>query len=155
MGDVVVFRKRRGVELVMLLMGTVVTVFGYVLVNLNVSGALPSGWYWGVGCYVLIGLVAHAVIRWRIPYADPLLFPLVYLLNGLGLVMINRLDLGTRPVMHSAELQLLWTAISVAVFVLVLILLRDHHVLQRFPYLTFLAGMLILMIHVIGSFSAL
>ena len=145
MGDVVVFRKRRGVELVMLLMGSIVTVLGYALVNLNISGALPSGWYWGVGCYVLIGLIAHGVIRWRIPYADPLLFPVVYLLNGLGLVMINRLDLGTRPVMHSAELQLLWTAISVAVFVLVLILLRDHHVLQRFPYLTFLAGMLILM----------
>ncbi len=145
MGEVVVFRKRRGVELVMLLMGMGIAAGGYALVNLNVSGAMPSDWYWAVACYALIGIAAHAVIRWRIPYADPLLFPLVYLLNGIGLVMIHRLDLGTTPVMHSAQLQLIWTAISVAVFIVVLVLLRDHHVLQRFPYLTFLAGMVILM----------
>ena len=145
MGEVVVFRKRRGVELLMLTMAICITAAGVVLVNLNVHGELPAGWYWGVATYALIGLAAHVVIRWRTPYADPLLFPLIYVLNGLGLVMIHRLDLGTRPVMHSAELQLTWTAIAVAVFAAVLILLKDHRVLQRFPYLTFLAGMLILM----------
>ena len=145
MGEVVVFRKRRGVELVMLIMAMGLATGAYLLVNLNIGGELPDGWYWGVGIYALIGIAAHAVIRWRIPYADPLLFPLVYLLNGIGLAMIQRLDLGTNPVMHSAELQLTWTAIAVAVFAAVLFLLKDHHVLQRFPYLTFLAGMLILM----------
>ena len=145
MGEVVVFRKRRGVELVMLLMGIGIATAGYLLVNINIASELPEGWYWGVGSYALIGVAAHIVIRWRIPYADPLLFPLVYLLNGLGLVMIHRLDQGTRPVMHSAELQLIWTAIAAAVFVAVLIFLKDHHVLQRFPYPTFLAGMLIMM----------
>ena len=125
-------------------MAICITAAGVVLVNLNVHGELPAGWYWG-GHHALIGLAAHLVIRWRTPYADPLLFPLIYVLNGLGLVMIHRLDLGTRPVMHSAELQLTWTAIAVAVFAAVLILLKDHRVLQRFPYLTFLAGMLILM----------
>ncbi len=146
MSEVVVFRKRRGVELVMLLLGMGLVAGAFVLININLYGQLPDRWWLGVGSYVLIGLVAHLVIRWRIPYADPLLFPLIYLLNGLGLAMIYRLDQGTNPVMHSAELQLVWTAISVAVFILVLILLRDHRVLQRFPYLMFLAGLLILML---------
>ena len=101
MGEVVVFRKRRGVELVMLIMAMGLATGAYLLVNLNIGGELPDGWYWGVGIYALIGIAAHAVIRWRIPYADPLLFPLVYLLNGIGLAMIQRLDLGTNPVMHS------------------------------------------------------
>ncbi len=145
MGEVVVFRKRRGVELVMLIMGMGLAVGGYLLVDVNATGELPADWYRTPGLYVLLGLAAHAVIRWRVPYADPLLFPLVYLLNGLGLVMIHRLDLGGAERTHSAELQLTWMAISMAVFAVVLFLLRDHHVLQRFPYLTFLAGLVILL----------
>ncbi|MCW3159026.1 FtsW/RodA/SpoVE family cell cycle protein [Micropruina sp. KQZ13P-5] len=145
MGEVVVFRKRRGVELVMLIMGMGLAVAGYALVSLNVDGELPGDFYWGVGLYVAIGLAAHVVIRLRAPYADPLLFPLVYTLNGFGLAMIYRLDLGGSKRMHSAELQLTWTAISVAVFIAVLFLLKDHRKLQRFPYLMFLAGMAILM----------
>ncbi|MBK8447378.1 MAG: FtsW/RodA/SpoVE family cell cycle protein [Micropruina sp.] len=146
MSEVVVFRKRRGVELVMLVLAMGLVTGAFVLTNLNLYGQLPEQWWWGVAGYVGIGLIAHAVIRWRIPYADPLLFPLVYLLNGLGLAMIYRLDQGTNPVMRSAELQLVWTAISVAGFIVVLLLLRDHRVLQRFPYLSFLAGLLILML---------
>lgn len=146
MGEVVVFRKRRGVELVMLILAMGVVTSGFVLVNLNRYGLLPERWWWGVAIYAGIGLIAHGAIRWRIPYADPLLFPLIYLLNGLGLVMIYRLDQGTNPVMHSAELQLVWTAISVGVFIGVVALLKDHRSLQRFPYLSFLAGLLILML---------
>jgi len=145
-GEVVVFRKRRGVELLMLILAVGVVTAGFVLVNLNVYGQLPERWWWGVAIYGGIGLIAHAAIRWRIPYADPLLFPLIYLLNGLGLMMIYRLDQGTSPVMHSAELQLVWTAISVGGFIAVVVLLRDHRSLQRFPYLSFLAGLLILML---------
>ncbi|MFT3859813.1 MAG: FtsW/RodA/SpoVE family cell cycle protein [Micropruina sp.] len=145
MSEVVVFRKRRGVELVMLILAMGLAVGAFVLTALNLHGDLPDHWWWGASAYLGIGLLAHLVIRWRIPYADPLLFPLVYLLNGLGIAMIYRLDQGTRPVMHSAELQLTWLAISMAVFAVVLFVLRDHAVLQRFPYLTFLVGLLILM----------
>ncbi len=145
MGEVVVFRKRRGVELMMLIMAMGLAVGGYLLVDVNATGDLPQDWYWTPGLYVLLGVVAHVIIRWRVPYADPLLFPLVYLLNGLGLVMIHRLDLGGSERTHSAELQLTWMGISLAVFVLVLFVLRDHHVLQRFPYLMFLAGLVILL----------
>ena len=146
MSEVVAFRKRRGVELVMLILAMGLVTGTFVLTNLNLYGELPEHWWWGVAGYAGIGLIAHGVIRWRTPYADPLLFPLVYLLNGLGLAMIYRLDQGTRPVMHSAELQLVWTAISVGVFIVVLVLLRDHRSLQRFPYLSFLAGLTILML---------
>ena len=145
MSDVVVYRKRRGVELIMLLLGMGIAAAGYLLTDLNASGELPENWAWGIGLYVGIGLVAHAVIRWRLPFADPLLLPCVYLLNGLGLAMIHRLDLGANPVMHSAELQLMWTAIAVAGFVAAVIVLRDHRRLQRFPYLLFLVGLVLLM----------
>ena len=43
--------------------------------------------------YLALFVGAHLAVRRFAPYADPLLLPVVALLNGLGLVMIHRLDL--------------------------------------------------------------
>lgn len=141
MADVIVYRKRRGVEAFMLALALAIALGGYFLVHLNTEGALPEGWPWTIGIAVAIVGLAHAVVRWRLPYADPLILPLVVLLNGLGLAMIHRLDLGGVERMHSAELQLTWTAVGVVAFCAVVILLRDYRVLNSFPYLAFLVGL--------------
>ncbi|MFZ1411675.1 MAG: FtsW/RodA/SpoVE family cell cycle protein [Micropruina sp.] len=145
MSEVVVYRKRRGIELIMLLFAIGLGASGYLLTGLNLYAELPPNWIWGVGIFTGLGLLAHGVIRWRLPYADPLLLPMIMLLNGLGLAMIHRLDQGTDPIMNSASLQLTWTGIAVVAFCAVVILLRDHRRLQRFTYLLFLIGMGILM----------
>ncbi len=62
---------------------------------------------------------AHLTIRRFAPYADPLLLPVVALLNGLGLVMIHRLDLAASDITSgglrgpSANQQMLWTLVGV------------------------------------------
>ncbi|MDR1237644.1 MAG: FtsW/RodA/SpoVE family cell cycle protein, partial [Propionibacteriaceae bacterium] len=101
-----------------------------------------------------LALAAHLVVRIRVPYADPLILPIAMLLNGIGLAMIHRLDLGSDPVMHSAELQLMWTCVGVLVFCLVLIVMPDYLVLHRYTYIFFLIGIVVLMLPllpVIGS----
>jgi cell division protein FtsW (lipid II flippase) len=146
MSDVVGYRKRRSVEAFMLAFAIVLAMGGYLLIHLNQDAKLPAEWPWALAVLTVIGLVLHLVVRWRLPYADPLILPLVMLLNGLGLAMIHRLDLGTTPVMHSAELQLMWTGIATAACCLLIIVLRDYRVLQRYTYTMFLAGMALLML---------
>jgi len=146
MSEVVGYRRRRGVEAFMLAFAIALGLGGYVLIHLNRDAELPAQWPWAVAALTGIGLVLHLVIRWRLPYADPLILPLVMLLNGLGLAMIHRLDLGTDPVMHSAELQLMWLMIAAGICCLLIIFLRDYRILHRYTYTMFLAGMVLLML---------
>ncbi len=146
MSDVVGYRKRRGVEAFMLAFAIALAMGGYLITHLNQDAKLPAQWPWALAILVVIALALHLVVRWRLPYADPLILPLVMLLNGVGLAMIHRLDLGTSPHMHSAELQLMWTGIAAAACCLLIVVLRDYRVLQRYTYTMFLAGMALLML---------
>ena len=71
------------------------------LALLIVEANQEQGVSWDLAQYVLAYLAlfgaAHMAIRRYAPYADPLLLPVVALLNGLGLVMIHRLDLAEGP----------------------------------------------------------
>jgi cell division protein FtsW (lipid II flippase) len=146
MDSVVSYRKRRGIEAFMLGFSILLAMAGYVLTHLNQTASLPAEWPYALAALASIGIGLHLVIRWRIPYADPLILPLVMLLNGLGLAMIHRLDLGSRPVMHSAELQLTWLVVAAGFCAALIIALPDYRLLQRYPYLLFLAGIILLML---------
>lgn len=125
--------KRRGVELALLLGAVLISVCGYVAVGLARWHALPGGALrYGAGLGGL-ALLAHLAVRFRAPYADPLLLPTAVLLNGVGLVLIFRLDQET-PRNHAAPTQLLWSTVGVALFTAVVVLLRDHRMLQRYAY---------------------
>ncbi len=153
--DAVPGRRRRGVELAMLLFAVLVVAAAYVNVGYAHDGTVPPDvlrYAAGLGGLFLVG---HLAVRLVAPYADPLLLPSVALLNGLGLVLIHRLDLGSadrarqlgRSLPRSdAPLQLLWTAIGVGLFVAVLVVVRDHRLLQRFTYTAVAVGLALLLI---------
>ncbi|MEU1072403.1 MULTISPECIES: FtsW/RodA/SpoVE family cell cycle protein [unclassified Streptomyces] len=134
---------RRGVELSLLVCAVLTPVYGYAGVGLARSGAVPpDAVRYGAGLG-LLALLAHLAVRWRAPYADPLLLPIAVLLNGLGLVLIYRLDLET-PHSAAAPSQLVWSTVGVGLFTVVVLLLRDHRVLTRYAYLS-AASALVLM----------
>src|ERR1700743_616661 len=83
---------RRGTELFLLAFAAVLVTAALVLVEANQEQSLTVQIvYYGVAYLALFG-AAHIAVRCWAPYADPLILPLVALLNGLGLVMIHRLD---------------------------------------------------------------
>lgn len=151
---VVVHRKRRGIELAMVLFAQLIGIGAYAMVHLDQGQPLPAELPVAAGAWVALGLVAHLVIRFRLPYADPLLLPCVLLLNGLGLVMIHRIDIINEPPTSGATQQLMWTTLGIALLVATALLLRDHRPLIRFTYTLGLVGLLLLLLPlapVIGS----
>lgn len=137
--------RRRGIEFTLIVMAVLLSVFGYCAVGYARHDPLPPGAaVYGAGLGVL-ALLAHVAVRLRAPYADPLLLPIAVLLNGLGLVLIYRLDLET-PRDRAAPIQLIWSTLGVTLFIAAVLFLRDHRVLQRYTYVSVVAalGLLIL-----------
>ena len=83
--------------------------------------------------YVIVGLVL---------FADGVILPVVLLLNGLGYVMIYRLDVfNKRP---EAPNQLLWTVIGVTVYIATMAIVKRSRDLDRYRYLLLLASLILL-----------
>ncbi|HZF87914.1 FtsW/RodA/SpoVE family cell cycle protein [Streptomyces sp.] len=143
--------SRRNTELALLVFAVVIPVFAYANVGLAINEQVPSGLLsYGLGLGLLAG-IAHLVVRKFAPYADPLLLPLATLLNGLGLVAIWRLDqsklLQSLPTfVTAAPRQLLYTALGIALFIVVLIFLKDHRVLQRYTYISMFVALVLLVL---------
>ena len=136
-------RTRRNVELVLVLLAVVIVLVAYLEVGLAVDGTFPPDLVkYGLGLLVLsVGF--HLVLRWRAAYADPLMLPIATLLNGLGLVMIHRLDLayGRTGSRLLEPKQLIWSALSVLIAGGVIITLRDHRQLRRFTFTAMALGL--------------
>ncbi|MER6980953.1 FtsW/RodA/SpoVE family cell cycle protein [Streptomyces carpinensis] len=135
--------RRRGIELSLIVLAVLLSVYGYCAVGLAKHGTVPPGAAgYGAGLGVL-ALLAHGAVRLRAPYADPLLLPIGVLLNGLGLVLIYRLDLET-PGQEAAPAQLVWSTLGVASFTLVVLVLRDYRWLQRYSHVCAVAALALL-----------
>jgi cell division protein FtsW (lipid II flippase) len=153
-----VHRRRRGAELFLLVLSLVVGIGAYAAVGLGTEGTVPANIVWYGGWLAALVLACHVVVRLVAPYADPVLLPIVAALNGLGLAMIHRIDLGYAESGSSigpfARDQLMWMTLGVALFVLVLVVLRDHRRLQAFTYTAGFAAIVLLLmplLPVIGS----
>ncbi|UUU32589.1 FtsW/RodA/SpoVE family cell cycle protein [Streptomyces sp. CA-210063] len=151
--------SRRNTELALLAFAVVIPVFAYVNVGLALNDEIPAGLAaYGIGLGVIAG-IGHLVVRKFAPYADPLMLPLATLLNGLGLVAIWRLDQSERLQLSSTYVeasprQLLNSAIGVALFIAVLVLLKDHRVLQRYTYISMAAAIVLLMLPLVPGLGA-
>src|SRR5215469_15198138 len=126
---------RRTAELILLVFAIAIVFAAEAIVEATRDGRVNRNLIVDSIVPLAAGVVAHLVIRRVARYADPLLLPIVVLLNGLGLVMIHRLDLGLKQEAAQggyqfagaqAPTQVVWTAIGVVLFVGFLVLVRDH-----------------------------
>ncbi|MFD8412796.1 FtsW/RodA/SpoVE family cell cycle protein [Streptomyces sp. NPDC059650] len=140
--------RRGGAELTLLTGAVLICVLGHLSVGLAATGRPPgttARYAAGLGCAALL---AHLAVRLRAPHADPVLLPIAFLLNGLGLVLIQRLDLTTPAEDAAAGHQLRWSALGIVLFVLAVAAVRDHRALQRYAYLSVAAALVLMLVPV-------
>lgn len=145
---------RRGTELAMLCFAVAIMAFAFVSAGLGLSGKIPSGAVTYIGGFAVLMVAAHVAVRRFAPWADPLLVPLAALLNGLGVVFIYRLQESGRAgnpgftiqtlTSHAALYQLMWTAFGVIAFAVVLAVISEARILQRYAYTLGTAGLILL-----------
>ena len=148
-------KQRRIAELFLLVLAIAISTAGYIAASLGYTNTMPTDLWLVVGACSVLFLTAHLAIRKFAPYADPLLLPLAAFLNLIGLVLIHRLDLadaaraeraGRAIPRADAIAQLTWTAVGIILFVAVLVILRDHRILQRFTYTALVLGVTLLIL---------
>jgi cell division protein FtsW (lipid II flippase) len=120
--------------------------FAYAQVALAVTGRLPAQMTVQCGGFTALVLAVHLILRWRAPYADPVILPVAVLLNGTGLAMIYRLalryeELGVNHGSGIASKQLVWTVLGLVAAAVTVIWLRDHRSLRRFTYTAMVLGL--------------
>ncbi|MQY13692.1 putative FtsW-like protein [Streptomyces sp. RB5] len=123
-------RRRTGASLLLLALAVAVTWVGYAASGVALTGRVPPDAWSFAAFQGALGLLALGAVHRLAPYADPLLLPVPVLLNGLGLILIHRLD-AAAPGRDAAPAQLLWSMLGMGVFLAVLVLLPDHRWLAR------------------------
>jgi cell division protein FtsW (lipid II flippase) len=147
------FKARRRTELGLLVAAAVIIVAAYTLMILGNTSKVPSDVGPLLAVMLGLGAVAHLANRIWAPSAMPVVLPIAFLLNGLGYVIITRIDLAHLPPAF-APLQAAWTAGGVAVYVLTLVLVRRSRDLDRYRYLLLAFGIILLLLPLVPHFGA-
>ncbi len=144
-------KRMRNLEFVLILFALGLSAVAMALVQFGALGGLDLRIFGYIGGLAVLVLLVHLVIRWLAPDADPFVVPIATMLNGLGITMIHRLDIaeGMSGWQATGIRQMAWTAVALLLVVIVLAVVRNHRVLQRYRYLAMLAGVVLLVLPLI------
>ena len=130
----------RNRELVGLIPASLLVVAGFGAVFVQESAILGDLSLTYGAIFLGLCLLAHVVVRIRLPDADPYVLPIVAVLAGVGLVVIYRLN------ETLARDQATWFVIGLIAFTLTIFLLRDYRVLERYRYVIAAGSILLLLL---------
>ncbi|MDM4763281.1 FtsW/RodA/SpoVE family cell cycle protein [Galbitalea sp. SE-J8] len=140
--------RKRNLELVLLVLACAIDVAAIGLVQLGANDAID--WSLLTLGAVLTGLVLvfHIVLRVVAADADPLILPVVTVLNGLGIAEIYRIDIAEHTTDWSGNSikQIVWTAIAMVLAITVVLVVRNHRTLQRYSFVAMFVGLALLLL---------
>jgi cell division protein FtsW (lipid II flippase) len=141
--------RLRNIELALLLLALAVSAGAIVLVQLGALGHIDLDVVKLAGGVGVLVLALHVVLRFAARDADPFILPIATAINGLGIAEIYRIDLSpTGEKLHydDGTSQIYWTALGIGAAILVLFLVRNHRMLQRYTYIAMLASIVLLLL---------
>ena len=130
--------KPRFKELILLAAAAVIPFVGWISLDLAREGHVVAGN--AVYPFLMVGMffMAHIVLRFLRPDADPILLPLAAALCYLGITLLFRLD------DHMARLQVIWLGVGLAAMLALVAALKDYRVLARYRYTLAVVGLALL-----------
>lgn len=123
--------------------GLLLIAAGFVMVNavalsLAVDGALRWQHVWAPAVWLALMAGTHLILHRFKPRRDPFILPLVALLTGWGLVLIDRLAA------NFLARQVMWLVLGTAVLLAIAILPHNLRLLRRYRYTWLTGGLLLL-----------
>ncbi len=136
-------RIRRAAERRLLVPAVLLPLAAYVLLGWSQSPDITAG-VLGYGAVLAsLATVGHLAVKGLAPFADPVLLPLVVLLNGFGIVFVRRVDYAEGTSL--AVSQGTWTVVGLVALVGTLAAVRSHRSLGRYHYTLGLLTLLLLL----------
>ena len=149
--------RNRNIEAILLLFAIGINAFELAQIQLAVIEKLTPEFFMYWLPLSFSAIIFHMILRQRASEADSLILPIAVAINGLGLSMIYRLDLGTIA-NNGADLfgykQIAWTAIAMAASAAVVIFVPNHLFLRRYVFVAMAAGvglLLLPMVPILGQ----
>ncbi|GAC1311845.1 MAG: cell shape-determining peptidoglycan glycosyltransferase RodA [Acidimicrobiales bacterium] len=130
----------RTTELGLIVIVALIVVAAYTLASLGKTASLPVNL--GPFLAIILGLfvLGNVALRQFAPRADPVLLPIAGLLNGVGYVVIVRLN-------HKlAGLQAIWSLLGMGAFIGTIVVIRRVRDLERYRYLLGFGGVGLLLL---------
>jgi cell division protein FtsW (lipid II flippase) len=135
--------SRRNMELVFLVLAGAVSTMAYVSVYAGRFREINSiSIIYGL-VFVAIFMLLHLLERVFLPQADPFLLPITALLAAIGLTEIFRI----KPSLALTQGQ--WLLVGAGLFVLTVVVVRDHMKLDRYRYLIGAVGLALLVVTIV------
>jgi cell division protein FtsW (lipid II flippase) len=140
--------RRRNLELLLLIGALFLAGSALVLVELGALGRLGGTVLALEAGLAVLVLAGHVALRVVAPDADPFVFPVAVLLNGLGLAEITRIDIakGLTGWDAAGVRQIIWTGLAIVIAFAVLLVIRNHRVLQRYRYIAMFSAIVLLLL---------
>ncbi len=131
--------SRRTTELLLLLAATPPVLLIFALVDAQRAKAFTAGSLLVPAALLVAFVAAHLAVRRFASRADPGLLPITFLLSGIGLAVVTRLDAAL------AASQVMWLFVGVAALVATLIAVPSLEVLARYKYTLMVSSLVLLL----------
>ncbi|NTW29466.1 MAG: FtsW/RodA/SpoVE family cell cycle protein [Coriobacteriia bacterium] len=133
-------RSRRTTELLLLLAATPPVLLAFALIYAQRLGTFGFSSLAVPGALLVAFLIAHLTVRRFAKNADPGLLPVAFLLSGVGLAVVTRLDASL------AASQVVWLFVGVGALAGTLVLVPSLERLARYKYTIMIAGIVLLLL---------
>jgi len=148
--------RLRNLELLLVIVAVAINLGAIALVQLGAMGHLG---FTVLGLSAILGALVfamHITLRVTARDADPLILPIITVLNGLGIAMIYRIDLADEVTGWSSAgiRQITWAAIAIVLAIAALLIVKNHRVLQRYRYIAMFSGIGLLLMPMLPGIGA-